>query len=231
MLVNLPNFLTDPQLFQIRLTVGEASFRAGGFPFFGRSTTVNVFTFTGNVTGDFNLSPSSPTVAAREEQDFLFQWTVHEGEVWRDLKTLDFRLRDDRLTALWVHWDEAANTFQLCRRTSQGRRGDGEDGDGHGRAGDVVCGRDLPPGSDAKFETQFARLDLAHSSVVGSGPDGRSVTLKLAVSFKRSAADHTFTVELASNDDLGGQDDFFPAGSVTVQPDEHGEDRNGDQDD
>jgi hypothetical protein len=227
MQVFLPNFFTDPQLFQIRLTVGEASFTAGGVPVFGRNTALNVFTFTGNVTGDFNLSPSYPTVASGEEQNFLFKWTVHEGEVWRNLKTLEFRLRDDRSTALWVRWDEAANTFQLCRKTSEGGRGDGED-DGHGPAGDVVCGRELPPGSDATFETPFARLDLAESSVEGSGPDGRSVTLNLAVSFKPSAAAHTFTVELASDDDLGGQDDFFEAGSVTVQSDGHGEGRRGD---
>jgi hypothetical protein len=213
--INLPNFFTNPQLFQIRMRVGVADFTPGGLPLFGRSTTVSTFEFTGNVTGDFSLSPSYPTVAVGEEQGFLLQWTVHENAVWRDLKTLDFRLRDDRSTALWVHWDEAANTFQLCR-------------DGNGGAGDVVCGRDLPPVSDASFETQFARLDLTHSSVVGSGPSGRIVTLNLPISFKPSAAGRTFTVELSSNDDLGGQDDFFPAGSVTVQPDGHGEGHHGD---
>ena len=64
---------------------------------------------------------------------------------------------------------------------------------------------------------QAARLDLGGTSVVGSGPSGPSVTLTLDLGLKANAKGHTFQVEVAAADDLGHQDPFTPAGTLTVQ--------------
>src|SRR5207247_7527470 len=62
-----------------------------------------------------------------------------------------------------------------------------------------------------------ATVHLAETSVVGSGPKGPSVTLNLALSFKPQAAGRSYVVEVAATDDLGNQQGFAPAGSLTIE--------------
>jgi hypothetical protein len=64
--------------------------------------------------------------------------------------------------------------------------------------------------------SESAELHLSESSVTGSGPTGQSVTLNLSLSFGPQAAGRTYAVEVAAADDLGNEDDFVQAGTLTV---------------
>jgi hypothetical protein len=139
-----------------------------------------------------------------ERLNYAFTWTVPEPSNWHDLDSLQLRIRDGAETILWVHFDEASNSFSLVKEAS-------------GR-----LGRAFPAGSPARLQSPQATLHLADtsvtpvSSVLGSGPTSPSVTLNLALSFKPSARGRTFRVEVAASDDLGNEDPFALAGTLTV---------------
>jgi hypothetical protein len=182
---------SSAQLWQIRLRVGTLS--GGNFV----NVINRIYPFVGSV-GTVSLTPTDPSVAVHELLDYAFTWTVPEPLNWHDLESLQLRIRDDRKTILWVHFDEASNTFSLCNKKT-------------GR-----CTRDFAPGSSNRLRTPYATLYLADTSVVGSGPTGPSVTLHIPLSFKPLAAGRTFVVEVAASDDDGNEDPFVQVGTLTV---------------
>lgn len=159
-------------------------------------------------TGAFDLAPDLIGIHANELVIYTVVWTVPEGEVWRDLSTIDFRIRGGK-TALWIRWDEPSNTFSLCERVRG--RDDDDDGDRH-----VACGAGAAPGSAFVLEGERAQLHLAYTSAVGSGPTGPSVTLQLGIVFTDKAEGHTWNVELGATDDFGQRDRLGEAGTVRV---------------
>jgi hypothetical protein len=164
--------------------------------------------------GGFDLSPDNATAREGEIVDYAVTWIVPEGQVWRDLKTLDFRLRQGSKVALWVRWDELSNTFSICENVgnkSKGRRSRSASASG------VTCTPGGLPGSGLVLETALGQIDLAESSVVGSGPTGQSVTLNLAISLGPKATGH-YVVELAAADDFGAEDDFVHASDLLTRP-------------
>lgn len=172
--------------------------------------------------GGFDLSPDDEVVRPGEQIVYSLDWTVPPNLVWRNLKSIDFRVRDGRKIALWTRWDEASNTFSLCRSKARGHDADDdeiddhEDKADHGRRHGVVCSAADLPGSPAVLGTRLARLHLAGSSVLGSGPTGPSVTLQMAVSFAAKAAGRSYRLEVAAVDDFGNEDPFTHAGEVRV---------------
>jgi Calx-beta domain-containing protein len=162
--------------------------------------------------GDFDLSPDDAVVENGDTVAFDLVWTVPEGETWRDLKSLDIRIGEGK-PVLWVRWDEASNTFSLCEQG--GRNAAAAEAEHHGPP--VTCGGGAAPGTAAALATASAQLLLAETTVVGSGPTGRSVTLHLVVSFGPDIKAHTYPVELAAADDLGHSDRFVRAGEVVVE--------------
>lgn len=156
-------------------------------------------------SGTFAVTPQAATVAVNEHLPLTVVWTVPSGQVWRDLDTIDVIADADR-TAIWVRWDEAANTFSLCEAAA-----------GEPTPVDATCDTGGTPGSKKLLQTSRAKLHLAGSSVTGSGPLGQDVTLVLDLSFKGGAGGKTFDVSVAASDDLRNQDTaFLPAGSVQV---------------
>jgi hypothetical protein len=162
----------------------------------GRATIVEG---SGN-TGTFLLSPTDATVAVDERLIYTYTWTVPEPRSWRQLRTVDLRIRDGKGIVVWVRFDEATNTLALAHKES-GKFGPG-----------------LPPGSPERLKVAGAELHLAETTAVGSGPTGPSVTLTLSLSVKSRSKDGPFLVEVAAADDLGNQDDFVTAGTLTVTP-------------
>jgi large repetitive protein len=148
--------------------------------------------------GTFVLSPDDATVEDGDGVTYTLEWTVPDPLNWHDLTSLDLRLRDEQGIAIWLRWDEADNFFHLVNPTGRATGGGGAPGDAR-----VLSGK-------------MARLDLATSSVVGSGPTGPGVTLTLDLSFKSNARGHTFMVEVAGLDDQGHQDAFMEVGTLTV---------------
>ena len=189
------------------------------------STNGPIIDSTGNATiklvtltvGTFDLSPDDARTETGKAVSYSVGWTVSEGEVWRNLRTLDLRFRKGHRTALWVRWDEVANSFSVCRDVLGPDDGAESDEDVHDKrpAADVVCSPGETPGSLVTLGTRSARLNVAESSVIGSGPTGQRVTLDLPITFESGAAGH-YRVELAATDDLGHQDEFVEASELQV---------------
>jgi len=156
--------------------------------------------------GVFDLAPDQKSVIPTEKVTFSIVWTVPEDKVWRDLKSLDFRIADKEKTALWVRWDEATNTLSGADKNENGKNANQHVRFTEGEA----------PGAAKVVQTDYALLHLADSSVVGSGPTGKSVTLNLSVSFTPKAGGGSYTLELAPADS-SGRDDFANAGNVDVE--------------
>ena len=134
----------------------------------------------------------------RERLSYDFTWTVPEPQNWHDLRSLELRISDGTDTIFWVRFDEATNSFSLVNEAAAG------------------FAKGLPPGSHASLQTREATLDLADTRVVGTGPTGQTVTLKLALSFKPLAAGRTFMVDVRATDDHGTEDPFTHAGTLIV---------------
>jgi hypothetical protein len=184
------------EFFFLKLTGAvNASFGCGAHcALFGTATIVD----DDLLTGSFSLEPTEATLAAHDRLPLTITWTVPDPLNWHVLDSLDVRLRDGDDTPIALHWEEAGNTVSLV---------DGANG---------RPGRGFVPGSHNRLETEEATLFLSDATVRGSGPTGPSVTLSLPLTFKPRAAGHTFVVEVAASDDLGHQDDFIQAGTVTV---------------
>ena len=177
--------------------------------------------------GGFELGPDDARLRSDEQQAFSVNWTVPDNLVWRNLKSIDLRLRGGHGTALWVRWDEASNRFSLCQKSNRGGAGhagddggDDDDGDharhSHAGASRVVCTPGELPGSAAVLSTPLARLHMAGTTVIGSGPTGQSVELKLMLSLTGRAAGHSYRLELAAADDFGNLDAFVRASELRV---------------
>jgi hypothetical protein len=169
-----------------------------------RDTTLSI--------GGFDLSPDHVIVENGETIAFDVVWTVPEGQVWRDLKSIDFRIGAPGDPVLWVRWDELSNTFSLCEIGGK----DAAQAD-HRGGPPVHCGPGAAPGSAAALVTSSAQLLLADTTVVGSGPTGQSVALHLVVSFGPEIKTHSYVVGLAAADDFGNEDKFVRASEVTVE--------------
>ena len=169
--------------------------------------------------GSFQISPDRTRVKVGEQQLLTLVWTVPEGKVWRDLQSIGLRLLDDGRNALWLHWNELDDSFRLCRQRkgSPGHDDDDDDDDEARLSGIPVngCSAGALPGSKTVLETSYARLHLAGTRAVGSGPAGRQVTLELALSFKPKAVG-VLEIELTAADDFGAVDPFRLASAVRV---------------
>jgi hypothetical protein len=150
--------------------------------------------------GTFDLSPIEGSVAALDRLTYAFSWTVPEPENWHDLRDLQFRIRDGDDIILWIGFNEADRTFSVYNQAAKS-------------FSDAKAA-----GSNERLETAWAVLELARSSVVASGPTSPTVTLNLALSFKPRATGRTFLVEVAASDDLGHEEEFKEAGTLTVTP-------------
>jgi hypothetical protein len=151
--------------------------------------------------GTWELTPSAATFAVRTDHrmGYEFTWTVPEGQVWRDLQTMDLRIGDEEDPLLWVRFNEADGSLAVIDAAT------GEV-DHRGR-----------PDTRRRLHTSKATVYLAESLVQGSGPTGNSVTLGLSLSFKRSAAGRTYPVEVRAVDDENNEHDFEPAGTLTIE--------------
>jgi hypothetical protein len=192
--------LTTPELFKVRLRTGTV-LSDGSFV----NTTTRTFSIVGEV-GHFELAPVAAIVRVREPLNYELTWTVPEPLTWHDLQALQVRIRGNAGTVLWLRWDEASNTFAVFNEET------GE------------FGHAVRAGSPRRLETRHATLDVAQSSVaavesvLGSGATSPSILLKLALSFKPSAIGGPYRVEVAAANDLGNEDPFMQAGTLTVTP-------------
>jgi hypothetical protein len=192
-------FLTEPltsgSLSDIRILVQDTAAPRNGI--------LRTYNFAGQV-GDFEVEPIDAVASVNEPINFSFTWTVPEPLTWHDLDSLELRIMDGSTRILHVRFEEAGNFISVFNE------GTGE------------FGRGFPAGSNTRLQTRYGMLDLGETtvgpvnSVLGTGPNSPTVRLDLAFRFKPSAAGKTYQVEVAARDDLGNEDPFILAGTLTV---------------
>lgn len=162
----------------------------------------------GATIGVLELNPSALVVAAGEATELQLSWTVPEPMVWRDLDSVELLITGN-VTALRLRFDEATGTLSVFDETMGGFR------DG------------VAPGSEAILETPYAAVNVAGTVVEGSGPTGRSVTLRVALSFKADAPAGAYLISVTARADDGrAEEDVSGAvflGSVPAAPAEEPE--------
>jgi len=190
------NTFTGGSVSDLRMEVSDTAFPADG--------VTMTFGFAGQV-GDFEVDPSDALVQANQPYIYPVMWSVPEPLNWHDLRTVELRIREDGgNTILDVKFEEGGNLFSVFN-------------DATGRFGNAY-----PVGSNRKLQTRYVSLDLGETSVgpvngaIGAGPTSPTVRLGLALTFKPPAAGKTYSVEVAATDDLGHEDTFAVAGSLTV---------------
>lgn len=172
----------------------------------GVGTIINLLVPT---FGTFDVTPVGADARAGEWVTYQFAWTVSAG-VWRDLDTLEWRVRqrDTANVPLWIKWTEHTNTFQVCD-------GPGQDPDAETPA-QVTCSEPVAAGTPAILAGRHGSLDVGASTVTGSGPTGQSVMLQLLVRFDNGAANKAYDVEVAALSDSGIRDGFMPGASLVI---------------
>ena len=152
-----------------------------------------------DVASNVGLSDFSPSIGSSDADlttTFTLTWT-HPIK-WRDLNTLDLRLRDGDDIPVWVRFTEGVtSTLSLLDSTGN------------------ILTTGLP-GDPIVLESNTARFDLEHSSFLGTGPTGPSVTVKFAVSVKPVASARTYSIELLATDDFDNAQGPDRVGTWTV---------------
>ena len=112
---------------------------------------------------------------------------------WRDLNTVEVQLRSDKALGARVVYTEGMTNIAGIEVT---------DGLALYNSDGTVAGVGVP-GEAAVLESDTALLDLAASTLQGSGPAGQSVSLTLAVRLKAKAAGRVYTTTVLASDDEG----------------------------
>jgi Calx-beta domain len=142
------------------------------------------------------LSPRDGVAHVGQLTPLTLTWT--SPRTWHDLSTLDLRLRGQRGIALWVRFDESANSLGLIRPS------------------DVSLGPAFAPGSVEELAGESVALILGESNVESSAPDAPSVALTFTLRFDPAAAGNAYVVDAAAIDDEGDVQDFDTIGTITV---------------
>jgi hypothetical protein len=147
-------------------------------------------------TGTGELSPVDSMTDADRRVTVTLTWT-HPVR-WRDLRTLDLRLRHEAQVIAWLRFDEAANTFALV---------DLETG---------VPEAGFPPGSPNELVSDLVTVVLAESSVEAAGPDAPSVDVTVTFRFAPGTAGQVYEVGTGATDDEGNSQESGTVGSIQV---------------
>ena len=135
--------------------------------------------------GTADLTPKSGSAETGELVTFQAEWDVPSGKTWRDLQSLDLEFVNKSGTRLWARFIVGETSiFALL------------DSEGNIVAEGVLASPEV-------LESDGGALDLSQSSFQGSGPDGPSVTVNFAVSFKASwkhAGASVYRTELTATD-------------------------------
>jgi peptidyl-Asp metalloendopeptidase len=210
---NIP-YLSAPNYTLGSLPLGSKRICASFYPSvagraFCRNVTVAGATPVQNVNfpvvdgrvGVASMTPSVSAVRVGHKVTFDITWTDTDGR-WVLLKDATIRFAEsDRNDAMQIVFNEASRTFGIFK----GTRFEGG----------------FAAGTDVDLDTHEAILYLKDSQVLGTGPAGSSVTLRLVMAFKPPARGDTYAVQIKLTDDNGYVQGFDTLGRVTVLPEKH----------
>jgi hypothetical protein len=134
-----------------------------------------------------------------------FVTTCSDPDGWHDISTIDFILSRGKglgkgePLVLWVQFDENNNLIHFYDLDTGGWSSGA-------------------PGSPAVLSSRFAEVDLAQTSVEGSGPTGPSVQIHWAITFKAAAIGAGYNQYLRITDDVGLSTGTDKVGKWSVTP-------------
>jgi hypothetical protein len=162
------------------------------------SGSYNFITVTpSNGVGTFSVAPQNSTVAPGHATNLAVTWTVPSGS-WRQLKDIELRLRGDDGSLILIDWNEAANTFALFNPHSK------------------KFGPAKLLGGHANLSNNLVDVLLDSSSTQAAGPTSPTVNVNFALRFNHLASGHTFTLDAAATNDVGGKAVFALGGAIVV---------------
>jgi hypothetical protein len=164
-------------------------------------TTQNVnFPVVEKKVGVVTMTPETSRVHSGSVTLFDVAWTHTDGR-WVLLKTAVIRIADARDDeAIRLRFDEASRTFSLWDPRTR------------------TFGPGVAAGQPVKLRGRDARLHLASTQVLGTGPTGPSVVLRLALEFDEVCRGEQYSFEILLEDDRGYLQGFESIGRVTVRP-------------
>jgi len=163
----------------------------------GTTTGVNFPVVEGKV-GVSTMTPATQTVRPFDPVFVDVQWT-HTGGRWVALKNAVIRFAAAAGSeGLQIRFDEASRTFSVYHPVVN------------------RWSRPLPAGTDDTLHTLEGALVLRDTQVLGTGPTGPSVTLRLALRFSPLARGKTYRASILLEDDDGFLQGFDDLGAVTV---------------
>ena len=195
---------------------------AGGVGFFlnnSNTVTANDVVFGFGLSGDIPLagdwdgppvnqppnnginSPGEGSSTVGQTQVFTTACSDPDG--WRNIATIDFKIAGSNGNgngvplALLAQFDENRNLIRLYDP-------------------DLEVWHEGVPGANVVLENRFVQLNLAGTSVQGSGPTGPSVQVRWEMVFKAAAARKGYKQFLRITDDAGLSTDFDRVGSWNV---------------
>ena len=183
-----------PNVFKIRVRLGDLN------PYIGFTNVVSRTYALGPAVGDAECTTFATIAAVNKAATVGLRWTVPGALSWRSLDAIDLRLIDDAGEILQVRWNEASNEFSLFNPDARQYH------------------EPAAPGSNDRFERPEVAMELSQTQVIGSGPQGSSVVLKVGLRFKPQAAGRVFRVEARARDKSGTAQGWTSAGTVTVLP-------------
>jgi hypothetical protein len=146
-------------------------------------------------------NPSEGSSAVGQTQ--VFTTTCSDPDGWHDISTIDFKIARSKVNgqgvpiALWAQFDENQNLIRLYDP-------------------DLQTWREGAPGSNLVLDNGYVQLNLAGTSVQGSGPLGPSVQIRWEVVFKNPATGKNYKQYLKITDDAGSSTGFENVGSWSV---------------
>jgi hypothetical protein len=147
--------------------------------------------------GIVEVAAPALTVAAGQPFAYEVRWTVPVGMSWRDLESVELRLSDGERDALWLRFDESTAAVSVV--------------DAAGSFGPAVG-----LGTGTVLAGYSATVNLGGTAVVGSGPTGQFVTLRLWLTFYPHAAGQTYTASVLARADDGRTQEIQDAGVLQV---------------
>ncbi|MDQ3249305.1 MAG: hypothetical protein M3Q45_08865 [Chloroflexota bacterium] len=174
----------------------------------GTDCDIGAFEAAQRVLGASVITPTQPAVVAGETLFLTLGWTVPPTMTWHDLHTVALELIADNaqgeaVRPLLLRFTESVTTtaarlssadLSVTERITNGLTLFNSDGS--------VAGVGMA-GSSGVLESDRVVIDLAQSSVQGSGLDEQSVMLTLALRFKPTAAGRVYATRLMTSDDGG----------------------------
>lgn len=175
---------------------------------------IGAFEVQPGAVGTFALAPADATVTVGQRHAAVLTWTVPPPATWKDLKTVQVRLREQddddpgrsaergqdeaAHVALQFEWDQGTNTVRLVDPKTGG------------------LGPPASLGSDTVLKSARAALHLKDSSITGGGPTAPDVAFNMNLEFHPPSKGRTYLVEVAATNDAGDSQSFAPAGTIAV---------------